>query len=378
MPSKTDELHSSFNYGCYGYANVDYVVGPYLWHSRSRTWSTTPNYSKLRKGELPMNPYDDQRHTRNLRMSTVTFGQGPFTYTVYGPLVFEDPGVGPYWSYCDSTYTSALSRIPTKLNGAQFELPLFSMELKKTLKMIQFAATDIVRVYTKHRTRRQANESWLEYRYGWRLLLKDIYDGLCAIHDLRQQSRTVSVTSSAKSQISGSFERPSTYGTHFLLSGMAVDYTVEYNFTYGTNLCIRFKEDSALLGDLQQFGITNPISLAWELLPYSFVLDWFIPVSNYLNTLDMWIGKSFVSGTRCDWTEMTYLCKPKNLRDPFNPGWVEISSDYQENEIVRRYFKRTPLATFPSASLPNVQFGMDFPKALDAISLLAQVYKPRR
>jgi hypothetical protein len=43
---------------------------------------------------------------------------------------------------------------------------------------------------------------------------------------------------------------------------------------------------------LSQVGISNPLLLAWELVPYSFVIDWLIPVGDYLGRLDSLNGVS--------------------------------------------------------------------------------------
>lgn len=43
-----------------------------------------------------------------------------------------------------------------------------------------------------------------------------------------------------------------------------------------------------------QLGLTNPASVVWELMPWSFVLDWFIPIGNYLSAASFFRG---VQGT---------------------------------------------------------------------------------
>lgn len=44
-------------------------------------------------------------------------------------------------------------------------------------------------------------------------------------------------------------------------------------------------------------GITSPLTAAWELIPFSFVIDWFIPVGNAFQALESKIGlKSTIKG----------------------------------------------------------------------------------
>ena len=43
---------------------------------------------------------------------------------------------------------------------------------------------------------------------------------------------------------------------------------------------------------LSETGFSNPLSVAWEIVPWSFVIDWMIPVGDYLNGLDALCGVS--------------------------------------------------------------------------------------
>jgi hypothetical protein len=50
-------------------------------------------------------------------------------------------------------------------------------------------------------------------------------------------------------------------------------------------------------GTLSELGFTNPLSLAWEVLPFSFVVDWSLPIGEYFNLLDADHGWSFRGGS---------------------------------------------------------------------------------
>jgi hypothetical protein len=51
------------------------------------------------------------------------------------------------------------------------------------------------------------------------------------------------------------------------------------HWTYNRKLLAELSEDVPLERSL---GLTNPASIAWEVVPYSFVIDWFLPVGAYL------------------------------------------------------------------------------------------------
>jgi hypothetical protein len=54
----------------------------------------------------------------------------------------------------------------------------------------------------------------------------------------------------------------------------------------------RYKISDPTMKTVTQFGISNPLLLAWELIPYSFVIDWMFPVGNFLSSLDALNGTS--------------------------------------------------------------------------------------
>lgn len=70
-----------------------------------------------------------------------------------------------------------------------------------------------------------------------------------------------------------------------LVSATQVTASSEYELL----MVARFRE-SATLKSSAALGITNPLATAWELIPYSFVLDWVIGVGEYLNNLDALVG----------------------------------------------------------------------------------------
>ena len=60
---------------------------------------------------------------------------------------------------------------------------------------------------------------------------------------------------------------------------------------------LTFCTGSPLLTTASRLGFTNPLSVTWELLPLSFVADWFYPISDYINSLDATLGWDFMGGS---------------------------------------------------------------------------------
>jgi len=65
------------------------------------------------------------------------------------------------------------------------------------------------------------------------------------------------------------------------------------------------EDEAAIIGSAS--GISNPLLLAWELIPYSFVFDWLLPVGNYLEGLTAYDGFRLSNGWMTQKTSSTYV-----------------------------------------------------------------------
>lgn len=61
-------------------------------------------------------------------------------------------------------------------------------------------------------------------------------------------------------------------------------------FAWDTDISVRVGYDVILkrpVGVYDSLGLTDPLGIIWEGIPFSFVLDWFLPVGNYLDRLSL-------------------------------------------------------------------------------------------
>lgn len=107
------------------------------------------------------------------------------------------------------------------------------------------------------------------------------------------------------------------------------------------------------------FDLGNPIEWAWELIPFSFVVDWGIPIGEYLGRLDAMIGVQFLSGTVVTktWTKAQY--HPSLATHVVNDG--VFSSKSYEREVID---------TVPMAAPPAWNPSMSYKRVINATSLL--------
>jgi hypothetical protein len=122
-------------------------------------------------------------------------------------------------------------------------------------------------------------QNWLELQYGWKPLLSDVYGAAAALNKRPKSHWRVTSKASRKQR------------DHFEVTWSSTDAG------YGTcevesNAFVRIDalpQNEAIIS-LASMGITNPLSIGWELVPFSFVVDWALPVGKYLESLDAMLG----------------------------------------------------------------------------------------
>lgn len=136
---------------------------------------------------------------------------------------------------------------------------------------------------------RNASQRWLELQYGWRPLLGDIFGAVEAYHKVRQR-KAIQVVTKKGGRENETFVYDNKYSPE--------------NPTYLTSRCtieVKYVCAFSLSNDvnksLSELGITNPLLIAWELTPWSFVADWFLPIGNYISQLDATLGATFEYGS---------------------------------------------------------------------------------
>lgn len=111
---------------------------------------------------------------------------------------------------------------------------------------------------------------WLELQYGWLPLVNDVYEGANAFAVIANRPRVTTVKVS-RNRI-----------------GLYNASTSPSNWSGWTGVKERrryFYEMSEDLTTPRSLGLYDPLSIVWEKIPYSFVVDWFIPIGTYLGNL---------------------------------------------------------------------------------------------
>lgn len=112
----------------------------------------------------------------------------------------------------------------------------------------------------------------------------------------------------------------------------------------------------------------NPVSIAWELVPFSFVADWFFNVGGYLRDLETAVTYSsyFVRGYRTDTSLTVYnISSSKNLSGSFAVELGEWGA-----QIRRMQLNRSILYGYPMPSRPIFNVNLGSGRLLNAAALL--------
>lgn len=193
---------------------------------------------------------------------------------------------------------------------------------------------------------------WLEYHFGWKPMIQDIFTGI----DILQQPI-------ANKRVKGSAKESKVYT-------YAVEETNYRTYAYRrlsnrAKVCCSFEVSNPNLWRANQLGLINPAKLAWELIPFSFVVDWFIPVSGFLESFTEWVGLRVFDKSTTILTEdlIDYRLTPKVSG---------IGSAYALNQG----FSMHRVLSLPEASLrPPTPGRISVTRAATAISLLLQQMK---
>lgn len=194
-----------------------------------------------------------------------------------------------------------------KISDQKINLGVALAESKVTLGMISNSILTLYRAYRAARkgrwseagkvlgikgwtdSRNQASK-WLEYQYGWMPLISDLYGAQEQLKEgFRKEDQIYSVSRQVKQALN--IRDP----LLFLPNGNFVrSVTGEYFEFAKAKYFVKVSNSS--LSNLEQLGLVNPALIAWELVPLSFVVDWLLPIGNFLSGLTSSLGTSYVAG----------------------------------------------------------------------------------
>lgn len=131
------------------------------------------------------------------------------------------------------------------------------------------------------RTSKQAlADTWLSYRYVYNTTLSDARDYANLARRLGAIADLPAITANGYYQSGG-------YTTHCSIT-IPVNQVIPNDFSHW----------------LQKYGFKLSLYNAWDMVPYSFIVDWFVNVGDFLNNLEIW-SNGLVLRPSSVWTSVT-------------------------------------------------------------------------
>lgn len=133
----------------------------------------------------------------------------------------------------------------------------------------------------------------LEYQNGWKPLLGDVHNAAEALANRNTQADWV-ITGIGK------YNRFEQDTVRYDTSTIYVKHPreqVDFILTRGVKVRLDATVEDQHLHRLAQLGLNNPIADVWELLPLSYIVDYFVGVGTWLQSLGAASGMKFYSGS---------------------------------------------------------------------------------
>lgn len=251
-----------------------------------------------------------------------------------------------------------------------FDALTFVAEEGKTIKMFVSLVTRIIQLYKQGlkyaaiQVIKHPKQSflyfmnlWLEGRYGWRTLLYDIEDFHAAYtRSTEDRNRT------RLSERVGTNRTQNIANQTNVVSMTSTGYLMTAFHAYGVDVTARGRFVADFARASYQF---NPFVTGWELVPFSFVVDWLLSISSALNATSVLV--------LCETYSASYGYKLSLTKDTTFTYVPQISgatstcsgSYHQELELRTRTPSEVPLRPF-------VKVNLDQWKVLDSLALTLQ------
>lgn len=194
--------------------------------------------------------------------------------------------------------------------------------------------------------------AWLVGHYGYGSLARDVF----ALKDRLERDihEPLHIKSSCTSRVTDSYGPVGTFNEMTQCAGLV-------KVGYMTKL------DEPFIRNAEGWGLINPLTIAWELVPYSFCLDWIIPVGNTLSALTADAGLAFESGYISRVSEFdihrTYVPSSYSGRELVSPGNLHTR--------VKRFDRRLSSGIEPPRLYAN-ENPFSTPRILSGLALISQ------
>lgn len=265
----------------------------------------------------------------------------------------------------NSYVQTAAARIYTK----GFDALTWLAELKDVKRLWESVATKLAYIKlpkgqaakklakrTLKKDLKNVSSEWLSYRYGWRQLIKDITGLYTAIRALNQVRHRYSERAGA-TQTSEVVETKDTEWLYVTLAD-----------TVTTGITTSVRGHVAADIEIPEFQF-DVLQTGWEIIPFSFVVDWFVNVGKTLSAISLTVQASKYAASKGVRIDIVRLFDRviKTTKQYYVSGDI-----YQHAKAQATLEIRTPCRV---QKFPHLTLNIDGLKVLDLVGLIVQRFK---
>lgn len=353
-----------------------------VWYTQTRPYDRTLSYDDLHTKLVDVRAFAQTESTR--RGFT-----GPFKLylTHSGYPWISNSAITYVESHPITNADDAKYRCLEQIGEAKWNLALFAAESAQTVNMIASTASTLAKAYKALRKGQfkkaartlgiatptpSARNSWLGYRYGWVPLLGDVASAAEAAASVLYKKPEMQhvLCRGSKSESSTMTRYSSSTSDYTFGSGLKSSARDVFKLTRTeTKAWLTVRCKSRTFMRLEQFGLANPLALAWELVPFSFVADWFIGIGNYLNAQTALLGLEVVDGGYS--TLSTRRLRSTALLPANTSQTVYGGSTPSYAVESRKYARRSWTGGVPT---PKIEVNLNLNRIIDSAALIQAVF----
>lgn len=268
-------------------------------------------------------------------------------------------------------YNQALGSLADAIRPADMSIDLFQWrQTAKTVdRLLHFVETTKRSYHNIVRRQGPAKEFanlYLEFTYGIQPTVETLYAAYNKLMEAGLAANRL-VHFRGRGRITRHWTERSNV-TLFSYTNVSIPYEIFSSVRCQVDVWL--KPDLSRLQKLAQYTSLNPVSWAYEMMLYSFVIDWFWNFGGYLRALETSLiyGAKFHSGTA------TYTWEKHTL--PVDGNYVAADHESSVKTLTGyhnyRLYDRRILPSFPLPRPPQLNANFGWRRILNAAALLAQ------
>lgn len=301
-----------------------------------------------------------------------------------GRKIYVDGNLGQGWTgsvavlpHAGELLQPCETKALLKLKDQKVNLGVALAEAQQTANFVGSAAARYAQTYQAFRrgqfkrawsqatgisSHRSVPKRWLEYQYALNPLLQDVKGSFDALKQHPSYDWVVTAKASMRIPVELDETKTNLIGSYGNIRRTEVGFK-------GCFVRLDFQPGNTFLSSLSQVGVTNPLEIIWEKVPFSFVVDWFLPIGDWLSAMDATYGWQFLSGSRSFLTRSRVTFRSAGTTRPSEMTMFSCQGSGKTLNLSRLVYLTSPLPSFPGIKNP-VSLG----HMANGLSLLSQVF----